>query len=716
MSSPSLLPKTEQPSVFDELKTHYLVAPEEIQRWNSLVCEKHYLKNASLVGEQLRYVVTYQGQWLALLGWSAASFHLKDREQWLKWSKPQRRSRLHLLAQNSRFVLLVDRSDWPNLASHCLALVTQRLSQDWQQAYGHPIAAVESFVDSQLFRGSAYKANHWSLLGQTDGFKRVKEDFYTGHDRPKQLWVKSLALDAPALLSSELLPEAWRPYEKQRPVQCGISCEHLPSLFDHFRDLIDRRKGQGKRHRLATIYAIIACAKLSGKAGGYRAIYTYAKSLTKPQRRALRCWINPRTREYEVPRETSFFRALRIVTVEEIQARMDPWLDQELGPAWREEQVAIDGKTLNHSGVHLVSAILVPSLRCLGVQAVVDKTNEITAVRQLLDRIDLEGRLVETDAMHTQDETVQKILYEKGADYIVSIKDNQPTLAATAQTLLPQDVPPQVVTIEDNRSRRERRAIATRPVTPEQMGLGGAQQLALVQRTRSCPGSPFVAENISNAAALAAQLTSPTDELSKSLRAALPPKARKQLSTANGAELDSGMTAALVRGLNKLAKGPSLYDPTRFPDEILSAQTRDFRDQNPQPKAAKLARFNRLLLGDAYPKQIDTEPKPELDWLATSREPGQMGAEAFLGNNRQYWGIENGTHQRLDCSAFEDRLRVKDPNAVAILGWFHRVSISLFVAWAKKQRNVRDRTYPTWQSDHEANHWTMVHRVTRAPT
>ena len=442
MSEPLLLPRTEQRSVLEHLDVQLVVVSEEVERWNSWVCQKHYLKNANLVGEQLRYAVTFEGQWLALLGWSAASFHLKDREQWLKWSEPQRRSRLHLLAQNSRFVLLVDRSDWPNLASHALTRVSQRLSQDWQQAYGHPIAAVESFVDSQIFRGTVYKASNWILLGETDGFKRVAEDFYTRHDRPKQLWVKSLAVDAPALLSAEVLPEAWRPYEKEPPVQCGVSCEHLPSLFDGFRGLLDRRKGQGKRHRLATIYAIIACAKLSGKPGGYRAIYTYAKSLTKPQRRALHCWINPRTGEYEVPSETSFFRALRTVTPEQIQAVLDPWLDQKLRPGWREELVAIDGKTLKNSGVHLVSAIMVPSLRCLGVEAVADKSNEIVAVRKLVDRLDLNGRLAEMDAMHTQDETVQKLLYEKGADYIVTIKDNQPTLATTAETLLAQDAPP----------------------------------------------------------------------------------------------------------------------------------------------------------------------------------------------------------------------------------------------------------------------------------
>lgn len=442
MSISLVLPKCESSAVLDALEVQCLTAPEQIQCWNRLVCEHHYLKNADLVGEQLRYVVTYQGQWVALLGWSAASLHLKEREQWLGWSSVQRRGRLHLLAQNSRLVVLVDRTRWPNLATRALALVTARLSQDWQQAYGHPIAALESFVDSQLFRGTAYKASHWQVLGKTDGFQRVAEDFYTRHDRPKQLWVKSLVADAPALLSAQVLPEPWGAFEKQAPLPGGISCAHLPSLFERFSGLTDSRKGQGKRHRLATIYAIIACAKLSGRPGGYRAIYLYAKGLTKPQRRALHCWLNPRTGEYEVPSETSFFRALRLVTVEQVQAMVDPWVNQKLGPASPQGQAAIDGKTLLHSGVHLVSAILVPSQRCLGVQAVADKSNEITAVRRLVEGLDLEGRLVEMDALNTQDETVQKLLHDQGADYIVSLKDNQPTLATTAQTLLPQGVPP----------------------------------------------------------------------------------------------------------------------------------------------------------------------------------------------------------------------------------------------------------------------------------
>ena len=93
MSTLLLLPKLESPAILDALETQWIVAPDQVQQWNSLVCAHHYLKNADMVGEQLRYVITYQGQWVALLGWSAASFHLKDREQWLEWSRLQRRCR-----------------------------------------------------------------------------------------------------------------------------------------------------------------------------------------------------------------------------------------------------------------------------------------------------------------------------------------------------------------------------------------------------------------------------------------------------------------------------------------------------------------------------------------------------------------------------------------------------------------------------------------------
>ena len=82
------------------------VLPHETARCEQAVRENHYLQSADLVGEQLWYVAEVQGQWLALLGWSAAAYHLKGRDAWIGWNETQRRARLSLLANNARFCLL----------------------------------------------------------------------------------------------------------------------------------------------------------------------------------------------------------------------------------------------------------------------------------------------------------------------------------------------------------------------------------------------------------------------------------------------------------------------------------------------------------------------------------------------------------------------------------------------------------------------------------
>jgi hypothetical protein len=92
---------------------------------------------------------------------------LRPRDTWIGWSKEQRATRRHLLANNARFCILADPHQLPNLASRALALCTARLSADWQERWGHPILAVESFVDGQLFRGTAYKAAGWQRLDES---------------------------------------------------------------------------------------------------------------------------------------------------------------------------------------------------------------------------------------------------------------------------------------------------------------------------------------------------------------------------------------------------------------------------------------------------------------------------------------------------------------------------------------------------------------------
>jgi hypothetical protein len=82
-----------------------LVEPPERERFDQIMVGEHYLKSAHLVGEQLRYVAEYQGQWVALLSWSAAAYKLKLREQWIGWRPQQKERRLPLVANNNRFLI-----------------------------------------------------------------------------------------------------------------------------------------------------------------------------------------------------------------------------------------------------------------------------------------------------------------------------------------------------------------------------------------------------------------------------------------------------------------------------------------------------------------------------------------------------------------------------------------------------------------------------------
>lgn len=442
MRRPQRLPDRYEQTILDELQVR-LITLREKRRWNQLVCQHHYLKSADLVGEQLRYVVTdAQGTWRALLGWSAPALHLKARDRSLDWSPAQREARLHLLAQNSRFVILADHQQFPNLASRAMSLCLDRLSADWQKHSQHPLLMVESFVDRQLFRATAYKASGWQALGYSSGFRRVAEDFYTRHDRPKELWVKPLVGRAWQWLRAKQLPPHLARYEKGIPPACAVPTEQMRSLFERFAAVPDWRQRMGKRHRLATVMAIVAWACLSGVGQGYRSVSRFAKRLTKLQRRALRCWIHPDTGKWHVPSEAVFQRVLQKVPRQPIEAIALQWQNELLGPPPAGETVVIDGKEVRGGKVMLVNAVAQPSQRLLGVESVDRKTNEIPTARTLMDRLDLRGRTTQLDGLHTQHQTVHQIIYEKGGDYSLILRENQPTLLKTAQTLLPVSVSP----------------------------------------------------------------------------------------------------------------------------------------------------------------------------------------------------------------------------------------------------------------------------------
>ena len=104
----------------------------------------------------------------------------------------QRARRLGFVVNNSRFLVLPERARYPNLASRVLGLTPRRLSDDWQAQRGHPLLVVESFVDESRYRGTCYRACGFEAVGSTEGFGRVRRDFYVEHHRPKRLFVREV--------------------------------------------------------------------------------------------------------------------------------------------------------------------------------------------------------------------------------------------------------------------------------------------------------------------------------------------------------------------------------------------------------------------------------------------------------------------------------------------------------------------------------------------
>lgn len=136
--------------------------------FNSLMEEHHYLGYEQPVGEHLKYLVSAQGRPIACLAWSSAPRHIAARDHFIGWNAEARRRNIRFIGYNTRFLIL----PWArveHMASHILGRMAARVSIDWQKYYGHPIYYLETFVDSERFRGTCYFAANWKLLGHTTG-------------------------------------------------------------------------------------------------------------------------------------------------------------------------------------------------------------------------------------------------------------------------------------------------------------------------------------------------------------------------------------------------------------------------------------------------------------------------------------------------------------------------------------------------------------------
>ena len=146
---------------------------EHEKLFNGLISQYHYLGYCHGVGEHLKYIIYTQERPIACFAFSSAPRHIGCRDRFIGWSSEVRKKNIHVIAYNSRFLLL----PWvrsKHLASHLLGRIARVVKTDWEMLYNHPVYFLETFVDTERFRGTCYKAANWVYLGKTTG--RGKND------------------------------------------------------------------------------------------------------------------------------------------------------------------------------------------------------------------------------------------------------------------------------------------------------------------------------------------------------------------------------------------------------------------------------------------------------------------------------------------------------------------------------------------------------------
>ena len=279
-------------------------------------CGGSILGFEKLCGAQLKQVAVVGERWLALLGWQAGALHCEARERWIGWSPGQRRTRLFLVANNARFLLLPAAGSVPGLASRVLGLSLRRLQRDWRARNGTPLLP-ESFVDAARFRGTCYRAANWIEVGSTRGFGRVRGGAigYERHGQPKRVLVYPLRRGArEQLAAAEPRPE-WQGTRNR--MHFDKQLESAPEPHSGVPVAL--------RHPLTAVLVVVLAARLAGKQN-VKQIAQFGRRLTQLRRAGARP--QPRTREYGAPSLNTIRRVLMGVELERLESELDAWLAQ----------------------------------------------------------------------------------------------------------------------------------------------------------------------------------------------------------------------------------------------------------------------------------------------------------------------------------------------------------------------------------------------------
>lgn len=426
-----------------KLQIRVVTQPEDVKRFDRFLDDGHYLGKTRPVGNFLRQVAVLNGEWAALLAWGAASYRLKDRDEWIGWTAAQRAERLKLVVQNRRFLLLGEKGSHPNRASQVLGASLRYLNDQWTEHFGYAPLLAETFTDIEQFEGTCYKAAGWTPVGMSQGYSRHRADFYVPNDRPKRLWLKPLHPQARERLCAARLEEEQSAGETAAPTgSLPLKDTQLRSFMEALQRVPDPR-ARNSRFRIGSILSIVAMALLCGQRD-IAQFHRFGWRLKQSQRTHLGLPLKKGSRRFrEVPGYSVYYQLLAHVDVEALAAVLTDWLRLQAGclPG----ALALDGKLIRDciGTLSLVEQETgVPHAQILIRQKEGESDAcEMKAAQRLIGEIpSLDNQIVTADALHTQRQTAQRIV-ERGGEYLLQVKGNQPKLLKTAQRTLRDSSP-----------------------------------------------------------------------------------------------------------------------------------------------------------------------------------------------------------------------------------------------------------------------------------
>jgi predicted transposase YbfD/YdcC len=286
---------------------------------------------------------------------------------------------------------------------------------------------------------------------------------------------------------SSPVPAAVTGFDHVRPLAVG----ECPGLLGRLAMLPDPRDRRGRRHPLASVLAVSAAAVAAG-ARSVTAIAEWATDAPGPVLAALGVRCDPLTRRCRVPGEATIRRVLARVDGDRFDRAVGAWLADRLRPPGHRRVIAVDGKRLRGSArdghqVHLLAALDHHDGAVLAQREVPAATNEIAQFQPLLAGLDLASVVVTADALHTQRDHAS-FLVDGGAEDLLVVKANQPTLHAQLAGLPWRTIPVMDRTREHGHGRVEVRTLKVAAVA----GLcfpHAAQAIQVTRRVRA-PGSP----------------------------------------------------------------------------------------------------------------------------------------------------------------------------------------------------------------------------------